>query len=195
MTINVDLQYSSNLPNLPTSAKPVFISFSIPKVPGQLDLFQEIHSTSKPLSPRSLFPASSADLSKPHKLHLVPKPILFEGEEFDPESQATPSARSELPDVTEWVSKYLHTVIEIWGGKRSAAQLARWTHKSIYPALQRDSGKMKKLPKIRRIYISEPIEGVAETTTTLRFDERVRSMIMRFEGVDQRWLCTEMKII
>jgi hypothetical protein len=50
-------------------------------------------------------------------------------------------------------------------------------------------------PKIRKIYISQPIEGVAETTVTLRIGERVRSLILRFEGVDKRWLCTELVLL
>jgi hypothetical protein len=54
---------------------------------------------------------------------------------------------------------------------------------------------IKVAPKIRKIYISEPIEGVAETTVTLRIGERVRSLILRFEGVDKRWLCTELVLL
>ena len=51
---------------------------------------------------------------------------------------------------------------------------------------------IRALPKIRNIYISEPIEGVGEVTVTLRYEERVRSLVLRFEGVNERWLCTEL---
>ena len=50
-------------------------------------------------------------------------------------------------------------------------------------------------PRIRKIYIAQPIEGVLEVTATLRFGERVRSLILRFEGVDRRWLCTEFELL
>jgi len=30
---------------------------------------------------------------------------------------------------------------------------------------------------------------------TLRFNDRVRSLVLRFEGVDKRWLCTELALL
>jgi hypothetical protein len=57
------------------------------------------------------------------------------------------------------------------------------------------AGTHKEIPRIRKLYISEPIEGVAETAITLRFKERVRSLALRFEGADRRWLCTEMTLL
>ena len=39
------------------------------------------------------------------------------------------------------------------------------------------------------------IEGVVEVTVTLRVIDRVRSLILRFEGVDKRWVCTELKLL
>jgi len=43
--------------------------------------------------------------------------------------------------------------------------------------------------------LNQPIEGVVESTVTLRIKERVRSLILRFEGVDKRWVCTELKLL
>jgi len=73
--------------------------------------------------------------------------------------------------------------------------LARWTHRNIFDGVVKASGAKRALPKIRNIYISQPIDGVGEVTVTLRYDERVRSLVMRFEGVDKRWLCTELSLI
>lgn len=41
----------------------------------------------------------------------------------------------------------------------------------------------------------QPIEGVVEVTVTLVFNERVRVLAARFEGVDKKWLCTEIEIL
>ncbi|MDA3030671.1 MAG: Rv3235 family protein [Actinomycetota bacterium] len=30
---------------------------------------------------------------------------------------------------------------------------------------------------------------------TLRIKDRVRSLTLRFEGVDKRWVCTELKLL
>jgi hypothetical protein len=134
----------------------------------------------------------------PTKLYLVPTPEFFgrEVEDIsDPDFLAQPSPLSDLPDIEEWVTKFALSVVEIWGGRRSANQLARWCHRQVHQQLLTKSALIKTPPKIRKIYISEPIEGVAETTITLRIGERVRSLILRFEGVDKRWLCTELVLL
>jgi len=74
-------------------------------------------------------------------------------------------------------------------------QLARASHRAVYSTILEMAGKQKEIPKIRRVYINQPIEGVAETTVTLRFNDRVRSLVLRFEGVDKRWLCTELALL
>lgn len=43
--------------------------------------------------------------------------------------------------------------------------------------------------------MSQPIEGVLEVTVTLKIKNRVRSLILRFEGVDKKWICTELDLI
>ena len=134
------------------------------------------------------------EIKIPSKLYLVPTPEFFGRgleAESDPEFAPQPTALSELPEVQSWVNRFVLTVLEIWSGKRSSTQLARWCHRQVYQQLNCKSPAVTHLPKIRKIYICEPIEGVAETTVTLKIGERVRSLILRFEGVDNRWLCTE----
>jgi len=145
--------------------------------------FEPALSTEAPVKPLS------------SKLYLVPTPVRFEGEELEPQIQPKPSPLSDLPELEQWVSRYVVSVIEVWSGKRAAMQLARWTHRNIFDGVVKPSGTKRALPKIRNIYISQPIDGVGEVTVTLRYDERVRSLVMRFEGVDKRWLCTELSLI
>ena len=129
------------------------------------------------------------------KLYLVPTPDLIDGEEVDPDSAKRPSALSELPDLDEWVGKYVVSAVEICGGKRPLQQLARWSHRKVYTQLTGLVGTWKPLPKIRKMYISQPLEGIAEVTITLRFDQRVRCLALRFEGADKKWTCTELLLI
>ena len=130
-----------------------------------------------------------------HKLFLIPKPT--EGSDYpdDQDSSRKPSYRSELPPLQETITRYVLGVVEIWGGRRQPMQLARLSHRSVYATLLNMAGEKREIPKIRKVYISEPIEGVAETTVTLRFNERVRSLVMRFEGADKHWLCTELALV
>ena len=136
-------------------------------------------------------PLPAISESKVRKLFLVPTPQNLEGEDVDGEYLPKPSPLSELPPLQETIHRYVVGVVEIWGGRRQPMQLARLSHRLVFNKILDISGNQKEIPKIRKIYIKEPIEGVAETTVTLRFNERVRSLVLRFEGVDQRWLCTE----
>lgn len=134
----------------------------------------------------------------PSKLYLVPTPEYFGrdvDDNSDPDFLAKPSPLSELPEIQDWVTKFALSVVEIWGGRRSANQLSRWCHRQVHQQLVSKSTTIKSAPKIRKIYISQPIEGVAETTVTLRIGDRVRSLALRFEGVDKRWLCTELVLL
>ena len=75
-------------------------------------------------------------------------------------------------------------------------QIARSCHRNVHSKLM-NYGKSfsNDLPKIRKIYLTQPIEGVIEGTVTLRIADRVRSLILRFEGVDRRWICTELFLL
>ncbi len=139
-----------------------------------------------------LFPPTVPELPK---LYLIPKPDELEGEEADSEYPRKPSHLQELPNLDDWVGKYVVSVIEIFGGKRPLQQLARWSHRSVYSQLAAGVASWKPLPKIRKLYIGQPLEGIAEVTVTLRFQERVRSLALRFEGTDKRWICTELLLV
>jgi hypothetical protein len=160
--------------------------------------------------PLELFPSPFADSPNGHflqspelppppeprrKLFLVPTPIDYEGEEPDSEFIRQPSPLSELPPVNQTVERYVVGLVEIWGGRRSPMQLARSSHRSVYQKLLTLTGDQKSIPRIRKLYLSQPIEGVVEVTVTLRFEGRVRSLALRFEGVEKRWLCTELELI
>lgn len=160
------------------SQQPIAKNWSAPV----LDLFPQIH----PLPPA--IPAIP-------KLYLVPTPNCFEGEEEDEDSQPIPTSLADLPRLDEWVEKYLVSTIEIWAGRRPIQQVSRWTHRKVYAELTRNVGQFKVPPKIRKLYIHEPIEGVGEITVTLRFGDRVRALTLRFEGVDKRWLCTQLNLL
>jgi hypothetical protein len=130
----------------------------------------------------------------PTKLYLIPTLDYISGETPDPEFLPQPTPISELPDITSWVKRYVISVVEIWGAKRSAMQLARWSHRKVFKQLASPSSQTAGA-KIRKIYLSQPIEGVVEATVTLKIADRVRSLSLRFEGVDKRWLCTELILI
>jgi hypothetical protein len=126
------------------------------------------------------------------KLYLVP---TSHGESYDPDFAPNPSPLAELPNIERWTLTYVVSILEILAGRRSIQQVARSTHRFTYNSLLRKIGHLKEVPKIRKIHRHQPIEGVVEVTVTLVFSERVRALAARFEGVDKKWLCTEVEIL
>lgn len=159
-----------------THIRPVYFSYGNPP-PAHLSLFAPPVYTANP-------PA--------RKLYLVPTPDFLEGEELD-ELPPIPSHLTDLPDIAPWVRSYIQSIIEIWMGRRPAAQLMRWTHNHVYSRLTRDVASRK--VKLNRIHISQPVEGVCEALATVIENQRVRSVMMRFEGADKKWKCTVLELI
>ena len=116
-------------------------------------------------------------------------------EEYDQDFAPIPTSASELPELNSWSTKFALGVLEIWAGKRPPSQLAKWCHSSVYASLLNSTGYQREVGKLRRIYIHEPLDGLCECTATIRFSNRLRSMTMRFEGVDHKWICTNLDLI
>jgi len=130
------------------------------------------------------------------KLYLVPTIDTEFGEEWShPKFSSAPSNLTDLPNINEWSESFIITIIEIWSGKRGVMQLANNCHRSVINKLIKQGKELDNSCRIRKIYLNQPIEGVIEATVTLRIKERVRSLILRFEGVDKRWVCTELNLL
>jgi hypothetical protein len=126
------------------------------------------------------------------KLYLVP--TQFEGE-FDPDFAPEPTSARDLPDLMQWTQRFAHSVVEIWAGRRSPTQLASQCHHRIFSELVRKSGSQKQVGHIRKIHIQEPLDGICEATITVRYEDRLRAILVRFEGIDKRWLCTTLTLL
>jgi len=130
------------------------------------------------------------------KLYLVPTPDREFGEEWlHPKFSPIPSPLSELPEVNKWSENFVIKILEVWSGRRSVAQLSRHCHRSAQREIRFQISSATKKCWVRKIYISQPIEGVVEVTATLRIKDRVESLSLRLEGVDKRWICTELNLI
>lgn len=127
-----------------------------------------------------------------NKLYLIP---TSHGENYEADFAPTPSSLSELPNPTRWTLTYLITALEIMAARRPASQIARTTHRYTYNSILTQVGSLKEVPKIKSIRRSQPIVGVVELNATLMFKERIRALVARFEGVDHKWLCTELSLI
>ncbi|CAN2209591.1 hypothetical protein MCEMRE203_00958 [Candidatus Nanopelagicaceae bacterium] len=131
-------------------------------------------------------PAQSA------KLYLVPSTF---GEDLEPDEMPIPTSAAELPELHAWTMKFAVSVIEIWAGRRQPAQLISLCHRVIYMELLKKMGSQKEIGRIRTIHQSQPLDGICESTVTVRFGDRLRAMIIRFEGQNGRWLCTALTLL
>jgi hypothetical protein len=130
--------------------------------------------------------------AKKSRLYLAPSTF---GEEYDPEFAPEPTSAEDLPDIKELTSYFMHNVLEIWAGRRSASQVQALCHHLIFADLQRTAGQQKVLGKIRKIKVTQPLDGISESAVTVRYGDRLRVVAIRFEGLDKRWLCTALTLI
>lgn len=126
------------------------------------------------------------------KLYLVP--TIFD-DEFDPEFAPEPTSAEDLPELNEWSLNFARNVLEIFAGRRQPTQLSRACHRQIYSDLVKKSGSQKQIGRIRKLHVSQPLDGICETTVTVRFGDRLQALVFRFEGVDKRWLCTALMLL
>jgi hypothetical protein len=132
--------------------------------------------------------------------NIVQKPLLYVmpssfGEDYDPEFAPHPTSASELPDLQTWTLKFATSVLEIWSAKRQPAPLARGCHHTIYSQLVAQVGSLSDVGRIRKLHQCQPLDGICESTVTVRFNDRIRSLVLRFEGIDHRWLCTSLTLL
>ena len=137
-------------------------------------------------------PEAPAPVLKKPRLYLVASTF---GEEYEEDFAPKPTSATDLPDIHELTFQFIHNVIEIWAGRRSASQVQALCHHLIFADLQRKSGQQKLVGKIRKIKVTQPLDGISESTVTIRYGDRLRVVAIRFEGLDQRWLCTALNLI
>lgn len=116
-------------------------------------------------------------------------------DDYVPGFEPVITSASQLPDIKNFATNFAKSVLEIWAGRRSPAQLSKWCMANVYQELQGSIGFQKEVGKFRNIHINEPLDGLCESAVTVRFNDRLRTMTMRFEGVDHKWLCTSLDLI
>jgi len=141
------------------------------------------------------------EMFRPKPLELIKqKPRLYLvastfGEHYDAEFAPEPTSAADLPDIKELTYQFIHNVVEIWAGRRTASQVQAMCHHLIFTDLQRKAGQQKIVGRIRKINVTQPLDGISESTVTVRYGDRLRVVVIRFEGLDGRWLCTALSLI
>ena len=159
--------------------------------------FQLISSNTPP----EMWSHPTLDLFAPRiEIHQRQEALLYSnpsafGEQFDDDDRPQPTSALDLPDIRIWTMNFAINTLEILAGRRQPAQLATRCHRVIFFNLLTISGSEKEVGKIRKIHQDQPLDGICESVVTVRFGERLRSLVIRAEGVDGRWLCTALRIL
>lgn len=121
------------------------------------------------------------------RLFLIPSAF---GEEFDSHFSPTPTPEDDLPEIGPWVRQFTIRLLEILSTRRSPHQLARWCHRTTFTELMKMTKSFTTPPRIVRVHLRQPLESLAEVTVLLEYRDRISALVLRFEGIDRRWLCT-----
>ncbi|MDN5795574.1 MAG: Rv3235 family protein [Intrasporangium sp.] len=110
--------------------------------------------------------------------------------------------RSKLPDPLPFVAKIAQAIVEVITAQRPAPQLIRHTSPAIYSGLARRAlvaakrrpGGARRPAMVRRVRICEPADGIVEACAVVVVHGRVRALALRLEGLDGRWLVTQLTV-
>jgi hypothetical protein len=98
----------------------------------------------------------------------------------------------------------VNALIEVIDGDRPAAQLVRWTTRTVFQSVSRYSQAAGRTRVRRRartgreqvasVRVSQPAEGALEVSARIRCGERFRALAARLEAVPGGWRCTALQI-
>ena len=74
-------------------------------------------------------PALPIPVIQEPRLYLVASTF---GEEYDPEFAPKPTSSTDLPDINDLIFQFIHSVVEIWAGRRNASQVQAMCHHLIF---------------------------------------------------------------
>ncbi len=159
------------------------------------------HKSNEKIFDQTLWNHPMLDLYRPDE-SIFPerKPLLYllpslNEEDFDPEFAPQPTSATELPELGTWTMKFGMSVLEIWAARRQPVQLSHWCNRFVYADLVKNVGSQTEIGHIRKLHQCQPLDGICESVMTIRFQGRIRSLAMRFEGLDHRWLCTSLTLL
>ena len=140
------------------------------------------------------------------QLRAVPDDISqFAEEPDDPAVRPQLTTRANLPDPHRFAGRLAQAILEVVSGARPAAQLARWTSKPVYDDISRRLSRLASSGApglrgvvagcVRSVHVTEPLDGIAEVCAIVQREGRALAVALRLEGLDGRWMCTELTFI
>jgi uncharacterized protein DUF6459 len=109
---------------------------------------------------------------------------------------ARPAARRTLPHPATAARRIALAICEVEAGLRSASQLERICHQSLWQAvadrLQRAGGPPVSAASVLRLHVQELQPGLVDAVAVVRRGKRVAFFALRLEAVPGRWELIEL---
>lgn len=126
--------------------------------------------------------------------------------DVDPVFDRQRSRTSDLPDPSSWVARLSRAAVEVQLGARPLTQLRRWVSDEVYDELRRGTRRrtarvaepnrrqVVRAPRVvlRTVRTCEVADGVVEGCAVVDDGRRAWALVLRLEGADGRWRCTEL---
>jgi Family of unknown function (DUF6459) len=129
----------------------------------------------------------------------VPTPLLsaqFTDQELAQRQRARAGVRPTLPDPAPTARALALAICEVEAGLRSASQLERVCHPSLWEAVadrvQRAGGPPVSGTSVLRIQVQELTSGLVDAVAVVRRGQRAVFMALRLEAVPGRWELIEL---
>lgn len=133
--------------------------------------------------------------------HAPPEPVRSNPR---PGATVVPIDRRLRHTITEWTHRFTQAAVEIVGGDRPSSQLLRWTSPEVYADLRRRAQLVARAgghqpglarvqpvrPRVHSVHACFVTDGVVECGVHVKHGQRSRAVAVRFERIDQRWICT-----
>lgn len=107
-----------------------------------------------------------------------------------------PAARRDLPNPTTTARAIALAICEVEAGLRSASQLQRVCHHSLWQAVadrvQRAGGPPVSAASVLRVQVQELQPGLADAVAVVRRGQRAVFIALRLEAVPGRWELIEL---
>lgn len=132
-------------------------------------------------------------------LALVEPPVVFP----EPPPRREPVAAPDRVRLEHWAQRYCQVAVDVVTGDRPAAQVLRWSTPEVFAELSERAALVARAggppagrrparlrPKVVSVRACYPEADVAEVSAHVRHGHRSRAAALRFERVEDRWVCT-----
>lgn len=103
-----------------------------------------------------------------------------------------------LPSAKKWCGQFTCAYVEILNGNRPLRQLERWLSLGVAQHVKSEIIRISRNSQfslqVHSLHVSEPTDSVIEGSCVVKENQSFKAMTFRFEGWDNKWICTHLQL-